>query len=113
MTTKTPYSVIRQHCIPDAASMRLDRDKTAIDVILSVVSGRVTGELERFVHEAAFGERTVLYGVRIDGVRDRGNVGLADIELDGDCVGETLRSLATVSEVLAGELAKVQHGGAA
>ena len=34
----------------------------------------------------------------------RGNVGLADIELDADCVGETLRSLATVSEVLAGEL---------
>jgi hypothetical protein len=64
----------------------------------------MTGELERCLHEAAYGERTVLYGVRIDGLRDRGNVGLADIELDGDCVGETLRSLATVAEVLADEL---------
>ena len=49
--------------------------------------------------------RRVLAAVR------RGNVGLADIELDGDCVGETLRSLATVSEVLAGELGKVQEAG--
>jgi hypothetical protein len=105
---KANYSVIRAHDVPDAASVRLDRDKMAIDVILTVVSGRVTGELERCVHEAAYGERTILYGVRIDGLRDRGNVGLADIELDGDCVGETLRSLATVSEVLADELEGLQ-----
>lgn len=102
--TKLPeasYSKLRPHGIPKVPTIELADGDIQVDVVLSVVAGTVTGELERVVFND--GDQIRLFAAaRIDGVRSRGRCGLADIELDENTV-ETLQSLAVVAQALAEE----------
>lgn len=101
------HSIIRHRVVPAADARPNERDGIHLCTVVSVVVGRLVGEIDRTVHHAAYGETTILYGVTIDDLKGPRCVGIADIELDGECVPDTLRDLAKLSEVLADEIDKL------
>jgi hypothetical protein len=79
-----------------------DADVSGAQTVVTVVCGRVSGELDRAVSRDEDGALVVVYEARIDGLNE--GTGVAKIESDS---AVELMCLATVAEFLAGEMARL------
>jgi hypothetical protein len=101
---------VRWHDITDTADFEVhdgpDTDNLGTQTVVTVICGRVSGELDRIVARDEDGSLLAVYEARIDGLGD--GVGVAKIESDSPV---ELMCLATVAEFLAGEMDKLIGSG--
>jgi hypothetical protein len=95
---------VRWHGISDLADLDLylGPDTIEVETAVTVVSGRVSGELDRTVSRDDDGGLGVVYEARLDGLGE--GTGVAKIESDSI---DELTCLATVAGFLAREMAKL------
>jgi hypothetical protein len=106
MNNSAVISVLR-HRLPDAdqAAPR-QQDGFVTNTVVSVVSGNVTGEVDRVLFRTPHGRVEQFHVSRIDGIR-RANIGAADIELDA---APTLASLSAVAQYLSDMMTRLDDG---